>query len=346
MPVLDCRISDGSRLPTQSLDRGAAVALARNNEAREMTFPIVPPLPGDPMMYSQVQLVAMGAPPRPDPVTSPELYNTWLAIVSTPKRRVLSGIAPHVGNSNARADTIWSGTAILPPAGTQFEWVQSQWTVPTIASPQLGYSYTASSSIWAGIDGASVSPASIDVLQAGTWQQVHDEYNPHYGGLAWTAYDYHAWIEWFPAYDSTVPLTIHPGDLIYTEVWIGDVYGNYDVTGSYCWAYIYNVATGLFWENKVSMPSGTTFYGDVAEWIIERPMQCSWFFGTTCGHYPLANFGSATMTAEAAYATNGSFYDFTNAPATTYWMQDSLGVKATATDYLFPLSIQFSWLTY
>jgi len=137
-------------------------------------------------------------------------------------------------------------------------------------------------SIWLGIDGFTTS---YDVLQAGAYANAYcgsdtardaeasciesvimpSEYaycGSDTAGV--TVGIYSAWVEWAPNKAVLVSSpTIHPGDLVFVEVW------NTSPTNGY--AYFYNHATQKTAEYQLTAFQGYPLVGDSVEWIVERP---------------------------------------------------------------------------
>jgi hypothetical protein len=111
------------------------------------------------------------------------------------------------------------------------------------------------SSQWPGIDGFG----SNDVLQAGIEVDAYCN-----GGT--TASFYSAWIEWFPFSETRVSSpAIHPGDLIFIEVW------NTSPTNGYAYFFNYSTLGERGIPTHITAPSGTPLVGNSVEWIVERP---------------------------------------------------------------------------
>jgi hypothetical protein len=117
--------------------------------------------------------------------------------------------------SNGIASTTssnWSGDAVYNPANPfAVEAIIGEFVVPT-AHQAFGACTGAwdYSSQWPGIDGYG----SSDVLQAGVEVDAYCS-----GGTTTTGF-YSAWIEWYPNASTRVSSpAIHPGDLVFVEVW-------------------------------------------------------------------------------------------------------------------------------
>jgi hypothetical protein len=284
-----------------------------------------PALSGDPSVPTQTELLARGFPPRPDKTANPTAYKQWLEIVSSPSTLVSPHGKPHPDRFNAATNDIWSGGIIDQP-GVIYTLVFGYINVPT-------ETWTCSTSdcfasFWDGLDGWG----SPDVVQTGITMQAFLE-----GKNSFMAYG--AWIEWYPASEIGVSLAVRPGDKIEAEVWIADVNGNYGPTGGYGWFFLHNLTQGSSYEGKIQIPSGTTFAGNVAEAIIERP-------DIGGDHWPLSDYGTASFTnffaedpgARTAhtFATDSSF---------DVWMTDHVNPAVTlSTASNTASTINFTWL--
>jgi hypothetical protein len=213
-------------------------------------------------------------PPAPDASVAPEAYRRWERALSSPQERttpvlehtdIYNGPAEIVGpavaeeneeNGIATATTSnWSGSAVVDSSKPfKTEAIIGEFVVPT--AHQAFGSCTGSwdySSQWPGIDGYG----SSDVLQAGVEVDALCS-----GGT--TSGFYSAWVEWFPFSETRVSSpAIHPGDLIFVEVW------NTSQTNGY--AYFYNYSTEQSAEYTLTAPKATSLVGNSAEWIVERP---------------------------------------------------------------------------
>lgn len=143
--------------------------------------------------------------------------------------------------------------------------------------------------MWNGLD------SGADVLQAG-----QDGVLTAVGRFKFQSYS--VWTEWYPGKTHTQNLTIHPGDQLYVETWIGDQSGNPTVAGTFGWFYICNDSTATCLVPYPSEPQtvGYPFTGNSAEWIMERP-----------GDVPvsLADFATASMSSADVFDRNWSYHD-------------------------------------
>lgn len=257
-----------------------------------------PPLTGDPLALSVPELVAMGYPPRPDPVVSPEAYKRWLDDASRP----MTMITPKAVQTSRRADrktTNWVGAASV--STTPFRQTRAYWTMPTVT----GESNNADSlAIWAGIGGYDSSA----MWQGGTSQ---DWYNAGTGYIWQNGF----WFELIAADDccGMVTLTgfnIQPGDAVVAQLWVGDSAGNVNINGDRGWWYMANNTKNIATQDwggasyHVPFPAGTPMTGATVEWVAERPL-----IGRNPTVYAhLAKFGSMYIMGEADTTGNNTWY--------------------------------------
>lgn len=292
--MFKCVSTDGTALD-KYVDIEAATALAHLTSVSQLASARVrPPLTGDPLQWSQIDLIKNGFPPRP-PTTAPDAYSDWLKAASTPLRRIDSSDIPHPDVTNTLfTSPTWSGRVLRQP-GTTYMWAQGSWTVPAVTRGSYG---DARAAFWVGLDGAGNT--STDIIQTGTtgWAL-------YFPGSAIVSY--YAWIEWYPATEVSTPLVVNAGDAIYAEVWIGRADGTYDTTGSYGWSYMANLTAGTDWETSVLKPTNANFAGDSVEWMMERPL-----IGTppNTAAVPLADFGYAQMNGPVAVDTMGTAHSY------------------------------------
>jgi hypothetical protein len=252
---------------------------------RGVIFPPMPLAGFDPVTASDQDLKFYGFPPRPDVTTNPSAYAHWHRMLSASKTRITPVVRetnvyhgpprslspathkplftqgsltnPSVTNSTLLGSQNWSGYADVYSSSAPFlgtnSWVSAEWVIPLAQQApgtcSGGWEYSAQ---WLGFDGIN----SNDVLQAGSTASA-------YCNGSTTASDYNLWFEWYPNPESTINLTVNPGDLIGVEVWYA---GNQ--TGGTYWI---NYNTGVSTLMGFSAPTGTTFVGNSIEWIVEAP---------------------------------------------------------------------------
>jgi hypothetical protein len=285
-----------------------APATSDPNLARQKGI-VQPALEGDDLvLLSERELIRRGYPPRPDPQLAPTAYAAWRRAVSTPSIRVTPHTvpgsnahnpseimqAPNMGIGNTTSSN-WCGYANVD-GYSPFNWVMGEWQVPPVypepARDFFGGTQTYSSE-WIGLDGYG----NNNVLQDGTRQDVAN----NWGGL-WQAYSYSAFTQWFPADQQSLPwFPVHPGDDIFSEVWVGNADGLRNSSGDRGWFYLWNLTTG---QNTGPMfvlkPLNAVFRGNSAEWIMERPMGNGVLSD-------LSQFNPTMMLSAAATRDNGDY---------------------------------------
>jgi len=232
-----------------------------------------PPTKFRPLSASDAELEGYGFPPRPDPLRAPRPYAHWKKLVSVPRvanavlrqttiyhgpvQNLLIGKALRNGMLSATSLN-WSGYAVGGASGTfasNNSLISAEWVVPRA---QQGFGVCDGSwdysSQWIGFDGLG----SNEVLQAGT------EADAYCSGST-QAESYYSWIEWAPAPSIFVSIPpARPGDLMVSSVW-------YTTTPPFGHAYLINYTLYQAQAYAFNPPPSTTFAGNSAEWIEERP---------------------------------------------------------------------------
>ncbi len=269
----------------------------------------------DAMNASDGELALYGFPPRPDQQAAPEAYKHWRRLVSAPQKRIANPrlqqtrienrpIADAIQNAVVKntvstTSSNWSGYAITGSTGTfrvNNAWIYTEFVVPIAQQPfgtcSGSWDY---SSLWDGFDGYG----SSDVLQAGI------EADAYCSGSTKSTY-YSAWYEWYPYAETRISsIAVNPGDVMAVEVW-------YTTSAPYGHAYIVNYSTQQSVSLAFNPPSGTTFAGNSAEWVVEAPTVGG-------GLAAITNYVAAPFNFNYAY--NGSSYYYPgSSPAgtTTY----------------------------
>jgi Peptidase A4 family len=223
----------------------------------------LPPAGFNPLTASDLELEQWGFPPRPNS-SNVKAYAHWKRAAGATHvvpqlifTNIYNGPAKNVRtitttstNTAANSDN-WSGTVITQPNGTfsaDLSDVQGEWTVPAVlpAPGRSCSSATYASSQWVGFDGW----ISSDVLQAGT--QVNCGTSAFF------------WYEWYPFAETQISLGVVAGDSVSSDVW-------YTTTSPYGHAQLENFITGQIADVAFNPPSGTTYEGNSAEWVMERP---------------------------------------------------------------------------
>jgi len=243
-------------------------------------------------------------PPRPNPVTNPTEYDTWLQLVSGSPTL----ITPHVVTDQERVHSTrstsgnWSGYVITTPSTAPiYAWIYGEWNVPR-AYAESGFSSWDHSSFWVGIDGWG----SNDVVQDGT-----DQNTLTFFWVQSSSYD--AWVEWYPLSSQTVSnFPVNPGDRLHAWTWVKDANGNYSTNVQVGWFYMWNQTQNVYVYYSINKPSGANFSGHSAEWVMERPT----VLGSTSS---LANYSWAQMTNALAYDLWGGSHLYGGDSSDTSW---------------------------
>jgi hypothetical protein len=287
---LDCQNSVGS-VSRQELKFAAVIAeqqTLRAKEAAKMAaWRVRLPLTGDLQHLPQSDLARRGFPLRPDSTQDPKAYAEWLRDVSQPAIEAPVSLRPRSGSFHAaQTSSVWAAVEIMQP-GSKYDLVSGTWIVPSVTND---FYWVQESSLWVGLDGWN----SADVVQDGTDQY---DYCMLRNGSFWQCTSgFDAWVEWWPAntvFISNFP--VRPQDSIYAQSWVADSSGNANPNGGWGWYYVHNYGTGLYFETKLQKPTGTTFSGNVAEAVLERPDGSS---------DAAANFGTAYITSFGAWNFN------------------------------------------
>jgi hypothetical protein len=213
---------------------------------------------------------------RPEAADRPTVRAAWQRVASRkwhPMKRIIPRMEVQFGKTHKTrglkktevgyTDSAWSGGVLQGPPGS-FTSAIGYWVIPTVGIPPepQGYDGGWDSSSWIGIDGFYTTD---DVLQAGIQQTVDQ-----FGNAA-----YVAWYEWFVsgADPSQFPyinqinipnFSVAPGQTIYCSVQYVD-----NNTAGYL--YLANETTGENFSITLAPPTGASFNGSSAEWIMEAP---------------------------------------------------------------------------
>jgi hypothetical protein len=251
-----------------------------NNLATPVFVYAPPPTGFNPLTASDVELDQYGFPPRPSRQEAGG-YARWKRMVTA--TRVTPEVTPTLiynelprdwtvdssaGNTKTGTSRNWSGFAYSVASGTfatNESMVCAEWTIPAVEQATGVCSSTLyQSSQWVGFDGAP-SSGSSDILMAGTAANASCTI-PRRTPI--TTATYSAWYEWYPNPEAQLSgLPVSPGDamdvcVFYTIPSAASTQGH---------ASIYNQTTNLGVAVGFNPSSGTTYVGDSAEWIMQRP---------------------------------------------------------------------------
>jgi hypothetical protein len=278
---LDCHDDDG-RTGTYPVDLESDFTFQpRQPLVAPSSASLRPALVGDPLLYSQSELLEAGYGLRPDPGKNPEGYAHWLKSTTRPLRLVkskarelpvsfapssLPGPIPCIICFPTTTTTWaqdWGGPALTGYVFSTptFVLATAEIQVPTAIPGGDGTTY-ASGGMWTGVGGLG-SP----LIQSG----VGIFTSP-------TAANYAAFVQYPPGQSrGRFLFNVHPTDIILAEAWSCDGYGTLTANGEYGCFWLWNETTGQF-QACESLASdcppvhGTGgFNGGTADFIFEKP---------------------------------------------------------------------------
>jgi hypothetical protein len=287
----------------------------------------------NPVTASPEELMTYGYPRRPD-INDKKAYERWLKEAFTtrvdaqleaipgkyhvPNHRVKTlGTVQNTTNSTSGN---WSGFSLVG-GSPKFDEVVGDWIVPNVNaqfSNIKGYS-----SMWVGIDG---NCSCNDLIQDGT------EHDWVHGTVT-----YDAWIEFIPEPEMIIHgFGIQPGDVISATSSVvikgGKTYGVFFLT---------NFNTKQSFSGQLLMPSGDSWAGQSAEWIVERTEVGGTF------ENPMPNYGLAYMDNAWAYRVGSARkITYLSEPNENITMVDSSGKHLSRSYVQDSDSMWFQWLAY
>ena len=184
-----------------------------------------PPLKGDPLSYTEAQLIEAGYGVRPDPEKNAAAYARWLDAASKPAR-LLGDNWPllHRHNVTTSSDGLWVGSVLT--GAPEYSLVEATFNVPKGIPGGDGTTDTVVS-IWVGVGGGTgrvgLMQDGIDVWTTPTTASYNSfqEYccgdlnQTHGGGFS-----------------------PNPGDQLYAQSWYCDATGNRNINGGYGCAFL------------------------------------------------------------------------------------------------------------
>jgi Peptidase A4 family len=234
---------------------------------------------------------------RPDPIKNPALFQLWRKVIEeiwTEKNFTVPVLAPQGGithglrniprtNGGPIGGYTWSGCALVG----SWSGVMGVWAIPAVSEPSTPQAAGGgwNSSSWVGLDGAHgliPGTTSTDVLQAGVEQRVDASGNAHYT----------AWFEWYVPNPSAEvarkfkyvhqvninSIPVKAGDEVSVVVQYvqhkGDEIGNpLPPPGPYSFGGVsfVNMTTNKSHLFYLKPPTGASFAGESAEWVMELP---------------------------------------------------------------------------
>ncbi|MGP0074464.1 MAG: G1 family glutamic endopeptidase [Bryobacteraceae bacterium] len=273
-----------------------------------------PALAGDPLSYSQSELIQAGYGLRPDPEKEPDAYSRWLASAVQPGR-MLEAKRPSSHSHTVTKETApyWVGSVL--GGSPSYISVEGNFNVPK-GIPGGDETTGTEMAIWNGLGGFGTGSGLIQagvnlettplVALYGSWREYccGDSDSNGYGGA----------------------FTPKPGDNIYDQNWYCDSKGNLNIKGGYGCSFVHDLTSGAIlsctsatgkpcWSVKAS--SGMTL-GVNAEFIIENQS------GQCCK--PATQFDDftpeVTMTGSAYSSKTGAYSQTISSDSHVYLLTD------------------------
>jgi hypothetical protein len=248
-----------------------------------------PALKGDPMTYSEQELIDQGYGVRPDPNVAPRAYQTWRDAASKPTRMVQRkpvAMRGHGGGStiNMQPPPGWSGGMLFT---NTYVFSFFQFVIPT-ASPTTACS---AAYIWGGLGGffnADLIQDGVQLLGNTTLMQYAPMAEYWSGnGVGGGCYSSECWLGF----------NVAAGDTFFGEAWACDANGNTNASGGFGCFFGEDTTTGvsMMCDTRsgtcTSLPQINQFVGATAEAIIEDNAPNNWC--NASGTF--AKYGSAYM---------------------------------------------------
>jgi hypothetical protein len=297
--ALDCTDSYGNANTFLVDLRSEETFVQRPFDPSHANLAFRPGFAGDPLSFTQDELVEAGYGLRPDPTENPDGYRTWLAAVSVPAYKLRA--APRASSAprssrpaapvNVSADNTdsfepeavslspsnyWTGALLsgsykknATSAKTYSYAVnQAQFVVPTI-TPDVSSTKSTALTIWNGLD--NVFQAIVDVNASPTAGNYAIHRQNFYNNLPkGTNID-----------EQGVDFTPNSGDKIVSEEWYCNALGHLKMGGGYGCSFMIDETQNIEWECDQSNSSDCESYpikpeflangalGQTAEFIIE-----------------------------------------------------------------------------
>jgi len=303
-----------------------------------------PALTGDPLAYSQEELLQRGYGLRPDPTKDPEVYAEWLAGASM-KGRMLEVKRPSSTSHGVTTTTAnpWTGSVLT--GAPNYISTQATFNVPEVVPDGDETASGTEIAIWNGLGGFRTGSG---LIQGGVGIET--------SGLVAT---YSSWREYCCGDGDSNgyggAFTPKPGEKVFSQEWYCDSNGNLALNGGYGCTFLQDLKTGAVlsctsptgkpcWSVKAlplcsadSTVKNCMTTGSAAEFIIENqsPQCCT-------PSTPFTDLASKVTITGSAYSSTTNAYsqtisndpavsllaDFTN---TTSHMNVSLGKRTRLT---------------
>ncbi len=342
--ALDCIDSDGGS-QTYSVDlRSEETFAPRPFDPALANLTFRPGIAGDPLSYTEQELLAEGYGLRPNPDQNPEGYQRWLTAAIKPGYMLGSNAStaaksrPHSFPSAmleidagvvTNPSNFWTGAVLYGSFSkgatsadtSSYLWNEATFNVPKVTPGGFNTGITAMT-VWNGLDefSGSVAPLLQAVLDVQTTSTTAS-FGIHHQ-------DFGGWIK-CPASprctkagndNAGITFTPKQGDSIFAQEWYCDAKGNKNLTGGYACTYMFDNTQGIAWDchlptsacQSYALPNADLANGNLgryAEFIIEMDT-CQAISGPgSCGSstpsQEWGDFSPVTMTG-AAFVVKGN----------------------------------------
>ncbi len=266
---IDCQGLDGTSMrypvvlsPTADSGAISATQASFGTLAQSKNGTPRPSLTGDPMSYTQGQLLTQGYGRRPDPLKAPARYAEWLQYAQQPGTIVSSLTIPGDVSNGVDENKLynefsggggWSGAVDTTFEGDLMVDALAEWYVPQGIAESCWNCFS-NASTWAGLGGWFDQPL---------WQAGTEEDTSNVSGFKSSSYG--AWYQLWPNHtsDTVLSMSVNNGNQIAAEVWVCDPANDYEDTepwtsGSKLCGYLANYSQGEYWTpNGVYTCTGT-----------------------------------------------------------------------------------------
>jgi hypothetical protein len=296
--TLDCSTPNGEARSYPIDLRSEATFAPHPFDPHRANLPPRAALEGDPLSFTQAELLDRGYGLRPDPTQNAAAYGRWLATARRPAYKLVSGrrptVAPpapsagtgtrHVENSiNYTTEQWWTGSKLTgsfsqgPDAAHSqiYSWAEASFTIPSATIGAYGTVGTRDS-FWVGMGESATQLVQVEVnMQTDSTTAAYSISSQFFPALVPN-----------PVASTRGEFTPQAGDNIYFEVWYCDANGNENTSGGYACTYMTAArgSTTLTWECDKANPanngcascplnSADTYSGNVgttAEFVLEE----------------------------------------------------------------------------
>jgi hypothetical protein len=192
-----------------------------------------PALKGDPLSYSEAQLIEDGYGVRPDPTKNAAAYKRWLDAASKPARLLGDDRPPllheHGPNVTSSSDGLWVGSVLT--GAPDYSLIEATFNVPKGIPGGDGTSDTVIS-VWVGVGGGT---GRVGLMQDGidVWTTP-------------TTASYNTFQEYCCGDKNQTSgggFSPSPGDQLYAQAWYCDASGNRNINGGYGCAFVQDMTS-------------------------------------------------------------------------------------------------------